>query len=429
MMHGAPNKARPRTKAASDGLIFRWLAVFVCGLSLTSFATAQRDGAPPKKKDESWREDPYTKSDGKALKKAGYVRANNIGWCGDYGADRIEQAMGDVKVRWLETEHFRIGCALKSWKLTKATKADKKRIREELKRLKKKIPSVKPKTKTLDPWLRAHLYAQRLEELYARLAKIVGKGPDDFPSVKGEKVKGEDMGRGPHFGSKTKFGVLLLEKESSCSRFLTTFTKAKPPGPSRWYLYEPDMFVFATASELNDGVYKDDTKMWTHVLTSVAYNLVDSYRGFYYRPPIWWQEGLMHSFRREVTTDFNSFTQCANAQEWIYERGDWEERVLGAIKHDIVRPFAEIAKLENYDTVAFADHLAMWSRVEFMRSFGDEKLGEFMHRMKGHKTAQGQAPPLKYLIEQQEKALRDIWKLDYSTFDAAWKAWAKKEYK
>lgn len=420
---------RPAATSPLPRFVAFALGAILAALCLTSEVLAQRDEAPPKEKDEKWREDPYTKNEDEAIKAAGYERIDRIKWDPRYGSDRIEQAIGDTKIRWIETEHFRIGCALKSWKIPGHERDVRKRIRDELKELKKKLPTVKPNAKSLDPWLRAHLYAQRLENLYTQFQELMGVTDADFVQD-GARLGAKNMGRGPYMGLKQKFGVILFHKESNCSRYLTTFTDAAGTGPSRWYLAEPDMFVFATAADSLDGVYMDDTALYAHVTFHVLHNMIDGYRGFYYRGPFWWQEGIIHSFRRELSKEHNNFSHCEDKSERIFGITDWERRVYGAVDHEIFKPFADIWQQHDYKGTKFRDHLEIWSRVEFLRSFGDDKFGKFIDAMKGHQSAHGQPPRDEYLHQQQAKAIKELWGYESpEALDEAWIRWVKKEYR
>ncbi len=428
----AGRRARPAQKRPGLSKVGAF-AVVVLSLLLAAPALAQRDepDRKPKKDADKWKEDPYTKNETEALEKAGIVKLGPIGWRPSFTSERIEQALGDVKIRWIETPHFRLGCAVKSWKVPSHPKKVRKRVYEEIARLRKKLPTVKKKPKTLSPWLRAHLFAQRLEELYAEIQEILGVTDESFPKD-GEKIDGEYMGRGPYLGVKGKFNVLILQKESDCARFLSTFTPSKGTDPSRWFTAEPaDCFLFATAVEFAEEAYKDDTAMWAHVQFNLVSNLTDAYRGYMYRMPVWWQEGLAHDFRREVYEERNAFSGIADKTERLFKKefSNWEKRCYGLIKHGLTKPARVTCTQFTHNKLKFVDHIEIWSRVQFLRSLGDDKFGKLIHALSGCYTAQGTGAPKEYILKVQEQAIQDIWGWSLDEFDEAWKKWAKKKYK
>ena len=98
------------SQATGCGLRSQLVAYFaLLSMLLPGLGTAQSDKPdkhkPGEQKEEKWREDPYTKNDATAIKEAGYVKFAPLAWTDKYDSKRIEQALGDVKVRWIETAH------------------------------------------------------------------------------------------------------------------------------------------------------------------------------------------------------------------------------------------------------------------------------------------------------------------------------------
>ena len=163
----------------------RRLAVAMVGLlALTAVAAAQKplDRSKPLTDPAN---DPYTRGGKeKYVEAAGYASMGGF----EFGArddttTEVSALLEGVEVRWIETAHFELGIALPK---VKVTKEERKKVKAELAKLQKALPVVKPDTKFLDPWLRAHLYAQRLEEHYARLQEIMGRHGRDVRSEQGE---------------------------------------------------------------------------------------------------------------------------------------------------------------------------------------------------------------------------------------------------
>ena len=124
--------------------------------------------AQKKKPNEKWKEDPYTKNDPVAMRAAGSVSYRPFPFGDNHGTKEMQHVLGeDVPLITVETAHFRIATSWGPYNASRAKRADKKRLKEALKGLKKKLPKIKPTTTKLDPWLRVHLLAHRLEDLYA----------------------------------------------------------------------------------------------------------------------------------------------------------------------------------------------------------------------------------------------------------------------
>ena len=93
----------------------------------------------------------------------------------------IDDFLQYVQILWIETPHFRIGINLPAYTVP-MDPVIRAKIRDELTRLAEKLPRVNPKARRLDPWLRAHLVAHRLEKLYAETQSLFGVKDEDFPA-------------------------------------------------------------------------------------------------------------------------------------------------------------------------------------------------------------------------------------------------------
>ncbi len=315
----------------------------------------------------------------------------------------------------------------------------KKKLEEmtELERLAKKLPRLRPKSlRELDPWLRAHLHAQRLEELYAEVRELCGVTDDSFPPegqtfyFRGDappQYRDPWRGRGPHLGNKGKFLVLLLGKQSTCGRYLSTFTGAKPDAPSRWYFEASDSFVFATAIDFGEGAFRSDLALHAHVTHNVVHCLLDAYKGYSYTVPVWWKEGLAHWFRRQLTEEHNNFEAIKAADKRAFTEFDWEEKVRMRAAHGLIRPLREVMVESTCQDFDLVDHMACWSRIEFLRSgFPREKLAQFLDLVKGQVDQRGNAATRDQLLDRQREALQTAFGLDPDALDERWQAWLKK---
>lgn len=382
--------------------------------------------------------DPYTEGREEALEALGYVRMGRLTWADDHDTARIEEDLGKLPFRWIETAHFRIGCALPKLDVPR-DKDDRKVLREELEELATRLPNLRPRSvRELDPWLRAHLFAHRLEKLYARFTEIAGVDDAVFPAEDAPFFRGDTppnqkwMGRGPYLGMKGKFLVLLCPTGAACTRYLRTYTEALHGDemPSRWYFDRADAFLFATAPDYGDGAFRTDRAMHAHVVFNVAHNLIDALKGYSYEIPAWWKEGLAHVLRREVSVEHNNYSEIDENSQRAYQTFDWDVKVRQRDDHGLVRPLGEILDLTRCTDFDLVDHAACWSRVSYLlEEYEPTAFATFLDRMKGQVDAQGAAPEPETLARLQREALQEAFGCDAAELDATWRAWMRRKYR
>ena len=200
-----------RHPAALSALLLTSLA-----LTVTLSAQSQRKRAGV---------DPYTGGDQAQLKPLGYASMGPFELGTGHGTADVEELLGTEPLIWIETAHFRIGCSLSPLALRGPQDWSKdwvKSVRGELGELRPKLPKgrLKKRVKSLDPWLRAHLMAQRLERLYAEVSSVLGR--DDAWFVNGSQNANDPetfAGVGPYLGMAEKQVVLLLQKSGGLARY------------------------------------------------------------------------------------------------------------------------------------------------------------------------------------------------------------------
>ena len=129
-------------------------------------------------------EDPYTRSQPETLDALGYVRIGPMPW-GSTDTTALSAELGDPDLRWIETEHFRLGCSLAEVAV-RQNKRMRSSLGDDLEELAAKLPQLRPQAvRKLDPWLRAHLFAHRLECLYERVEDMISFGGQrtDHPTL------------------------------------------------------------------------------------------------------------------------------------------------------------------------------------------------------------------------------------------------------
>jgi hypothetical protein len=204
-------------------------------------------------------EDPWTKGDPELLKKLGIVRVGAMPWTQTHASDGVVKTLGGIPVIFIETEHFRLASTLESYRPT-GDRAEKERLEAEFAALKKlcnKFTKLPPK---IDPWLRAHLYAYRIERVYDQFTTAFGIKDADFESALRKTADGRSLGQGPYLGQKNKFTVLLTQSQSSMGRYLRANFQIEPEYSFRsaW----PDGYLLAMNYEaLKNGGRELDLAM------------------------------------------------------------------------------------------------------------------------------------------------------------------------
>ena len=122
-------------------LIVRFSLLCLALVTCTTFASAQKkkDGDDKEKK---YKEDPYTENIEDVWRVAGYEAMGDFGWADGHGTVNIEDAIGEEELIFIETKHFKIGCCLPSYKISREDKIEKDKIELKLDELNiKRIPS------------------------------------------------------------------------------------------------------------------------------------------------------------------------------------------------------------------------------------------------------------------------------------------------
>ncbi len=396
-------------------------------LLLAATATAQKDKLP------KWRIDPYTDNDPKAMAKAGYVSYGPFPF-GSVAAKPtvntdIDEALPFVQILWIETPHFRIGCNLPAWPVP-MDPPTRGKIRSELEEIAKVLPGVNAKTRTLDPWLRAHLTAYRLEKLYAEFSAQMGVKDADFPADPSKVVistTARYMGYGPYLGMKDKYLVLLFEKLASYQTYLSKFLGRDSKYSQRWHFTEIGSILLSTSTECDEARLKHDTAMHCTLAFNVGQNLLDGFRYYSYDLPVWIREGYGHWLERRVDPKWNSFDQNEGSLADMKTTWKWEPYCRALINAGKVTPFAEAYSWRDFGKIKFDDHVAVWSRIDWLLSQGPEKWQKFLFAVKGRVDKEWR-PDQTDLVGASRDALQAAYGVSVLDFDRQWTEWVKANY-
>ncbi len=394
----------------------RAAAVVLSGVALSFFAApASAQGG----REERPEVDPYTEGEAEALAKAGYERIGTFPYLRDVLTDTIGRDLGGVPLLWVETAHFKLGCSLDAIGLPEERDA-KKRAQKELADLRKVLPGLK-KPKVLDPWLRMHLYAQRLEALYARFQESFGLEQADF-------LEGGAFATGPHMGMSGKFCVLLVEKESTLARYTQDTFGFSSRSSFRYFDQQSGAMFLGIAAEFLEGSYATDVALHFAVSFLMTQDLQASFRGYTHQGPLWWRLGVARWFARDVSERVLLFTTpSGTALREGEEDRPWPPRVRARVGHEIYPSLDDMLAWGSYEEMKLPDHMMSWSKVDYLMSLGPKEARKVLVAMQA--PVSWDAPDRDAALAARfAEALPEALGQDHASIDAAWAKWVEKEY-
>ena len=352
------------------------------GLGAQTPAVAAKPGrAAPNQRDASLpRVECYARGAADAIEAAGYVGFGPFPIGSHHGTEDVDALVGEGRLCWLETSHFRIGVQLPPLDLAKTDKRQRDKLRGELRALKATLPSVDPELRHLDPWLRAHLIAMRCESSYVEFQRMVGYADREFPAAR-RSVAFDDnwLGLGPYLGRSEKFVVLVFAQLADLRRYSVQHLGLDVRWPHRYDLGLHQASLFATALDCEGG-FHDDTALHCHLVHSLIHNFCDGYRATLFETPVWWKAGLAQVVARRIDPRFPNYDRPPDRRPDGRNDWDWFPRAKALAEIVSARPLAEMATWRDYGPFRFHDYVAAWSRMEFLMQKGDAALARFLHR-------------------------------------------------
>lgn len=419
LTHPRLSSHRIRSSAPHAGVVALVLGLCVMlGLAGAVRGQGQRVKAGP---------DPYTNNQPKLLAKAGYANLGPFEFGTKQTTGTIEELLGTEPLMWVETEHFKLGCSLppialkgrEDWR-----PAWRKQIDAELKELRRVFPGIKKKVKVLDPWLRTHLYAMRLEKIYDEVCEVLGVDDTWFPTRPGEAIAPKEYrGIGPFFGMKNKLTVLLLRTGASHARYMRAYHGFEMKEPMRMHDVEYSCMYWGCSTETAGGLFHIDHALHANLAFNVAHNLYTSFRGFGHELPAWVVTGLGHWHARKVTPRFPTYDRQHDKDEdprsafW-----EWDVRVHGLVKNNV---FEEVAPfIDRLDAGKFRveQHMQSWALVDFLIKHKHPQLRAFLMEMKDPFHARRRLPTAQELLVRQREALVRAFDCDVEDLEVAWRS-------
>lgn len=372
--------------------------------------------------------DPYTGGDPAALQRAGYVSMGPFPFGLGHTTIGVEGLLGDEKLHWIETAHFRLGAAVSELSLKRADKAWVQQVRGELERLKQRLPKVKKRPRTLDPWLRTHLIAQRLEECYAEVQRDLGVDDATFPTEPMDPAGDPEkfLGVGPYMGMAQKFSVLIVRRGSSLARYTRAYAGGETEEPFRYHSTGYGGLVFVIAEESSDGLMANDHALHTQLVYNVVVNLFNGYRSYGHDLPPWIVFGLAHRYSRRISPRYPAYERKIEGEEEDSPFWEWDERARGLLKFDAFAPVEQLMAIDKIGKFGMEEHIQAWFFVDFLMSEKRTETMRFLHAMKAPFHKQYKLPTHAELLDQQEQSLKQAFGASVGELEAEWRRWAKR---
>ena len=309
--------------------------------------------------------DPWTAGNQVRMQRLGY---DSVGGPFAFGSGHdttaVAELLADEPLLWVETAHFRIGCSLSPLRIRGDFGSEWiESVRTELKQLAGTITELRTDTRELDPWLRVHLIAFRLERLYAEVAANLRDADRD---PKATALAGAS-GNGPFLGMEQKFTVLLVRKASSLARYTRAFCGTESTEPLRWHDRGFGSVLWGAAEETSERLFANDLALHAHLVFNVAHNLYSSYRGHERPLPPWVVVGLGHWHSRKISTRYPAFDRkrdrdrTTDGNFWL-----WEKRIDSMLRNGTFQPLSTFCAQTDARAFGIEQDVQSWALVSFL---------------------------------------------------------------
>ena len=362
---------------------------------------------------------PYTKGERELEKKLGYARIGSMPWRGSADSKAVRENCGGVPMIFVETEHFRIASTLNTYRIPN-DRDERKRLKEELDRLEDKLGRLKAPKRELDPWIRVHLFAQRIEDTYQEFHEDWGIDPSSYAA------------QGPYLGLPNKFLVLLCERKSEYGRYLKIYENSEIEYSYRTGWSGEGMIVCVSSEAIAEN-WKDekdvplDTMLSCLVRCCLAANFIDVWNGNLFRAPIWLVYGYAHVVQRRFDPRFPFFDGRTTIYGLDDDKTVWQPRVRNLVGNDYFASMNKMFGWSAYGDLNQRDHMVSWSKVTYLLEEVDGDREAFLTAV-CPRARYGSEPDAEAKITAQAEALEARFGLTPEGMDEAWSRWVKKTY-
>lgn len=340
--------------------------------------------------DELADRDPYAAMDGPPTGVTSFV-----------GEDpkQVEATM-KTRVLWLETPHFRIGSTLPAFRLQRG-QPHSTSVAAELASLRKTLPLVPSQVDVLDPWLRLHLFGQRLEDLRRETAELFDATAKDWPQGKQE--------------------VLLLDQMAELQRFGNRYLGQRPQQSIRHHFPTTGILFLGIACDAFGDTLRHDRTLHAHLAYNAMANLIDGYRGYQFNIPVWLKVGLGQVHAKRIDPDGATFEQDLPVAADTQMVRDWPRLAWTLVQAEDTTPAETALGWFDVRPMKIKDTIACWSRVEFLLAVHRKAFPDFIRGLKTPRAYPAPTPSEAVVLQRQAAALESAFGFTASQFDQAWR--------
>ncbi|MEZ6004008.1 MAG: hypothetical protein R3F17_05840 [Planctomycetota bacterium] len=400
----------------SDWTRFLWLPLVL--IAMLAPASAQRDKLPKTDPGNC----PYCHNDPEILAKSKLVAHGGF----QVARGTIEDAMKNLpgaEIYWLETEHFEIGYGLGPYKVRQD---EKEKIRAECAELALVLENIPEKPKILDPWLRLHLTAMRLEKIYANMLDFFEVKQEWFPAAGTVwNQTGEYWGEGPYMGQKSKLEVMILPSEGLHQRWLRGNFGLLTKNTQRWHVIDTGALHLTIHEE--QGSLSIDSAMHGHLAFNVSIMLCNSLRHYSYDMPIWLLEGIGHYMERQVCPKYNTFDSGEGGIAETNRKENWEPDVKKFVAKGEASSLGAMVRMTAWSELTLERHMTAWSMIDYLQKAHPGFLATLLKRTSDLRSEQN-IPDGTNLLECHRDVFKEVLGMNYLQFDRAWAEWVTANY-
>jgi len=270
------------------------------------------------------------------------------------------------------------------------------------------VPKITISTKqTLRAHEAAHLYARRMEELYAKFQTMFG-------------IVDSDNMRNLHY-------IYIFDEPAQAAVAGPLFTGLSPGDGATVKRAGGANNDSAIVSWWDRSEFPKDADMYRHQIHNVAHALTAIYYKPAWFPPGviglsppwlsdkygWLDEGISHWF--EIQFDGRAATYCFREQNTTSQWGSdsWKKNVYKAVTAGETPSFSEVATKPGPALTA-KEHQFVWSWVDFL--------------MARDKAAMGKALKAAKMKVETRDMIKQCWGLTVLDFEQSWAAWVLENY-
>jgi hypothetical protein len=206
----------------------------------------------------------------------------------------------------------------------------------------------------------------------------------------------------------------------------------------RWHFKETGSILITLPLESTEFPLKHDTALHCALAFNVSINLLDGFRHYGYDLPVWIREGFGHWNCRRIDIKWPNFDQNEGAMADIKLVDKWDVLCRNLIQNNKVANFATVSAWRDYGDIKFNDHVACWSRVDWMLAQDtgsapatgtgpSTKWQKFLFAIKG-RVDDKWAPDQTDLVGAVRDAMKDAYGVSPLNVDAKWAEWVKATY-